>query len=75
MAKVQNIKASVGNDQLLSFGTHPGTPGGEVIPGYQFVSKIHRGILSKLFPDWQSFSALPGYGAELALKGWCPLID
>jgi uncharacterized protein (TIGR00369 family) len=54
MSQMQQIEAAVGDGEFFSFGSQGRAPGGQVLPGNNFVPKIHEAIVPNLRRVWQT---------------------
>src|SRR5262249_23141953 len=53
MADVEQIEAAVSDHHAFAAGAHSRPPGGQLIPGNDFVAKFHLKSVCKLIRDWQ----------------------
>ena len=55
VTQVEQVKATVGDDEPLPALTKRFPPGGQFVPGDNLVAKIHSGILMDAVLAWQRF--------------------
>jgi hypothetical protein len=44
VTQVQNVKATIGHDQLFALGPHGGAPVCQLAPGNDFIAEMHNAI-------------------------------